>query len=131
MATAVVYSPDGNGIVVNEANVQDWLAKGYITEADYIAQEKVLVAQQYQEWLNSTDTMDERFRMLRMARDGRISATDYLMTADYPISESSKTMVMAYREALRNLPAQSGAPWDGGGNLTPWPEMPTIIKTTN
>ena len=27
----------------------------------------------------------------------------------------------AYKQALRDLPAQPGAPWDGGGPETPWP----------
>ncbi len=30
----------------------------------------------------------------------------------------------AYAVALCQLPEQDGAPWDGGGVLTPWPEMP-------
>lgn len=30
----------------------------------------------------------------------------------------------AYADALCDLPKQSGAPWDGGGVQTPWPEKP-------
>lgn len=30
----------------------------------------------------------------------------------------------AYALALCNLPEQEGAPWDGGGILTPWPKAP-------
>lgn len=32
----------------------------------------------------------------------------------------------AYAQALCDLPAQPGAPWDGGGPETPWPEMPEL-----
>lgn len=55
----------------------------------------------------------------------RIAATDYLMTSDYPLTDEQRAAVTAYRTALRDLPAQDGAPWDGGEE-TPWPEMPEI-----
>lgn len=29
-----------------------------------------------------------------------------------------------YKQALRDIPAQQGAPWDGGGPETPWPVRP-------
>ena len=68
----------------------------------------------------------EKFILLRGMRDGKIAATDYLIMPDYPLPEEKKAGVLAYRQALRDLPAQSGAPWDGGGELTPWPTMPTL-----
>ncbi|WP_300125776.1 phage tail assembly chaperone [Desulfovibrio sp.] len=34
----------------------------------------------------------------------------------------------AYAEALCELPAQEGAPFDGGGELTPWPDAPAVAK---
>jgi hypothetical protein len=34
--------------------------------------------------------------------------------------------IKAYRQFLRDLPAQEGAPFDGGGELTPWPHMPEV-----
>ena len=36
------------------------------------------------------------------------------------------TALLTYIQALRDIPAQPGAPWDGGGELTPWPELPTV-----
>ena len=63
---------------------------------------------------------------LRGARDTRIAATDFCLMPDYPISTEELAEVKAYRQALRDLPAQEGAPWDGGGELTPWPEQPTV-----
>lgn len=65
-----------------------------------------------------------RFERLRAERDRRLTATDYLLMPDYPISDVQRAVVQAYRQALRDLPAQSGAPWDGGGEKTPWPEAP-------
>ena len=64
------------------------------------------------------------FASLRAERDKRLAETDYLIMADYPISEKTLNKVKAYRQALRNLPSGEGAPWDGGKENTPWPEKP-------
>lgn len=70
-----------------------------------------------------------RFERLRSERDQRLAATDYLLMPDYPISDDQRAVVQAYRQALRDLPAQSGAPWDGGGEETPWPEqIPQVAR---
>ena len=67
---------------------------------------------------------DDLFSALRAARDARLRATDKYMLPDYPISAADLEAVKAYRTAMRNLPDQPGAPWDGGGVETPWPEFP-------
>ncbi len=64
---------------------------------------------------------------LRAARDARLAATDCLVLPDYPIPDDQRAAVQAYRQALRDLPAREGAPWDGGGEGTPWPEL-TALK---
>lgn len=69
-------------------------------------------------------TKDELFSTLRMERDARLAATDYYVMSDYPAED--KSAVLAYRQALRDLPAQPGAPWDGGGEKTPWPSKPEL-----
>lgn len=66
---------------------------------------------------------------LRAERDRRIAATDYLVMPDYPLTEEAKATVSTYRQALRDLPQQAGAPWDGGGDLTPWPPAVKIIRS--
>lgn len=68
-----------------------------------------------------------RFERLRAERDRRIAATDFLLMQDYPIPADQRTAVQAYRQALRDLPAQDGAPWDGGGKDTPWPAAPEVV----
>jgi hypothetical protein len=68
----------------------------------------------------------ELFATLRASRDTRLAATDKYMLADYPINEDNLALVKAYRAALRDLPGQPGAPWDGGGDATPWPIMPEV-----
>lgn len=69
-----------------------------------------------------------RFERLRAERDHRLSATDYLLMQDYPLDNTLKEAVQLYRQALRDLPSQDGAPWDGGGEETPWPVMPAGLK---
>lgn len=73
-------------------------------------------------------TEAELFQQLRAERDRRLTATDYLLMQDYPIPADQLTAVQAYRQALRDFPAQEGAPWDGGGDETPWPELPAGLK---
>ena len=70
-----------------------------------------------------------RFERLRAERDRRLSATDYLLMPDYPLNDTLKGAVQTCRQALRDLPAQEGAPWDGGGEETPWPEqIPQVAR---
>ena len=69
-------------------------------------------------------TLDQLFAAMRASRDARLAATDKYLLVDYPISEGDLALVKAYRAALRDLPDQPGAPWDGGGEETPWPELP-------
>ena len=64
-----------------------------------------------------------RSLLVYLERDNRLGATDYLLMPDYPITAEKRAQVEAYRQALRDLPAQEGAPWDGGGELTPWPTL--------
>ena len=68
-----------------------------------------------------------RFERLRAERDRRLTATDYLLMQDYPLDNTHKEAVQIYRQALRDLPAQEGAPWDGGGKETPWPAAPEVV----
>ena len=68
------------------------------------------------------------FAALRAARDARLASTDKMLLPDYPISAEGLPLVKAYRAALRDLPDQPGAPWDGGGAATPWPTRPNAAS---
>ena len=72
----------------------------------------------------SAPTAEQLFSALRAERDVRLSETDKYLLTDYPISEDNLALIKIYRAALRSLPGQAGAPWDGGGDETPWPVMP-------
>lgn len=71
-------------------------------------------------------TEEDLFTQLRAVRDAKLGDTDKYLLADYPSSADSLAAIRAYRQTLRDLPAQPGAPWDGGGELTPWPELPAV-----
>ena len=55
----------------------------------------------------------------RQKRDRLIAATDYLVTPDYPISDDRLAKVKIYRQALRDIPEQSGFP-----RTITWPDKP-------
>ena len=57
----------------------------------------------------------------RTRRDVLITATDYLLMPDYPISAEQLAEVRAYRQALRDVPLQAGFPTG-----IDWPVPPTI-----
>ena len=62
---------------------------------------------------------------VRAQRDSLIAKTDYLLTPDYPISAKDLEKVKAYRQALRDVPAQEGFP----DNVV-WPDevVYTVIR---
>lgn len=64
------------------------------------------------------------FSKLRTTRDSFLQETDKYMTVDFPITDTLRSEVREYRQRLRDLPTQEGAPWDGGGDETPWPLPP-------
>lgn len=55
----------------------------------------------------------------RQKRDRLIAATDYLVTPDYPIESDRLAKVKTYRQALRDVPEQTGFP-----RTITWPDKP-------
>lgn len=74
-------------------------------------------------------TREELFARLRFERDQRLAAHDAVisqLSRKQRLGEDVAERLQAldaYAEQLCNLPAQDGAPWDGGGEATPWPEQ--------
>ena len=63
---------------------------------------------------------DEDFaKEAREKRNALISATDYMAMPDYPLDEERKAAVLAYRQALRDVPEQAGFP-----RQIDWPVKP-------
>ena len=124
--TVNLYDPEtGQGSVWREKDAPAKLAEGLITEEAWQEMCAARAAEEYAAWLASPETEAERFELLRMARDAKLAATDYLVAPDYPLTNEQRAAVTAYRQALRDLPAQEGAPWDAGGPATPWPAQAT------
>ena len=59
----------------------------------------------------------------RAKRNQLIAETDFMAMPDYPLDEERKAAVLAYRQALRDVPEQAGWPRD-----VEWPEKPAIGK---
>ena len=68
----------------------------------------------------------EAFAALRAERDKRLADTDYMVMPDYPIDAEKLDAVKAYRQALRDLPQQDGAPWIDGD--VPWPVIQDMMS---
>ena len=69
-----------------------------------------------------TPTVKDIAASIRIERDKRIAATDYLVMPDYPLDTDKLEEIKAYRQALRDLPQQPGFPWGGPDDPEcPWP----------
>ena len=68
-----------------------------------------------QAWTKVNRTEEEASSNIRAERDSRLLATDYLALSDQTLS----TAMTTYRQALRDVPSQSGFPF----NVT-WPTKP-------
>lgn len=80
-------------------------------------------------------TTEELFARLRSERDTRINSVLWLrerhadeleLGTEPTLTPEQYTALLTYIQTLRDIPAQPGAPWDGGGELTPWPELPEV-----
>lgn len=60
---------------------------------------------------------------LRTERDAKLEATDYMLAPDYPISPENLEAVKVYRQALRDIPEQSGFPKN-----VQWPAEPQFLS---
>lgn len=49
---------------------------------------------------------------VRVEREKLLTATDYILLADYPISAEERQAWQAYRQALRDITDQAGFPYD-------------------
>ena len=80
-----------------------------------------------------------RAARIRAERDRRLDATTWLVerhkeqttgAIKTSITEKDYNALLAYRQALRDLPQQQGFPWHGDVNAldVPWPLMPTFLQ---
>lgn len=92
----------------------------------YVSQWHARKAREEEESRLRYDSSEARWSRLRDARDRLVEETDYLMLADYPITDACREEFRAYRKVLRDITANPAAPWDGDN--IPWPTKPTIVR---
>lgn len=78
-----------------------------------------------EEEYNPEDEMtdEELASRVRMRRDSLISRTDFYVQPDYPSDPAGLEAVKAYRQALRDIPEQSGFPRN-----VQWPSLPSALS---
>ena len=69
---------------------------------------------------------DNQAQAVRDKRDKLLADTDWTQTDDAPLSSEDKESVRKYRQALRDITAQSGFPQE-----IKWPEKPQVAKVGN
>lgn len=105
---------DASNTINKYAELADWCNKNnamIVDQGDYY--EAVPVPE---------PTNEELAIIVRSTRDAKLSATDYLLTSDYPISEENLEEVKVYRQALRDITEQPGFPKD-----VIWPDVPKVL----
>lgn len=82
-----------------------------------------------QPYVPPVPTTEELAARIRIERDKRIAATDYLVMPDYPLDTNKIEEIKAYRQALRDIPQQPGFPWGGPDDpACPWPVVPVLNR---
>ena len=85
--------------------------------------------------LNPQPTVEQLAATVRAERDSLIKSVrwrierhsdELVLGKETTLTPEQYIALLKYIQALRDLPAQPGAPWDGGGELTPWPEVPEV-----
>ena len=71
------------------------------------------------DYVEPTVDVEDLATKIRMQRNNLLKQTDYLMMSDYPIESDRLAKVKIYRQALRDIPEQSGFP-----RTIAWPEKP-------
>ncbi len=134
-ATVNLYDPEtGMGSVWREEDAEAKLAEGFITQEAWLEICAQKGAEAYAAWLADPKTEAVRFELLRQARDAKLAEHDVQVVQLQRQARAGADVADdlaawdAYAVALCDLPAQAGAPWDGGGEATPWPVEPVVTK---
>lgn len=116
MLNTKIYKPvESNEQVTEYSKLAEWCNKNnamIVDQGDYY--EAVPVPE---------PTEQELASRVRSQRDAKLSATDYLVVPDYPISPEDLEAVKVYRQALRDIPEQSGFPKN-----VQWPVEPQFLS---
>lgn len=90
-----------------------WYTK-YVLGPIFVDSDEATAAQQEASYKAAKDA--EQGALVRADRDRRLAASDWTQVADSPVD---KAVWATYRQALRDVPAQAGFPWN-----VQWPVQP-------
>lgn len=76
-----------------------------------------------EEFVYVAPTQETLAAQARQMRDALLLACDYCAMPDYPKTQEQAAALLAYRQALRDITAQTGFP-----NEIDWPDKPDWIK---
>lgn len=77
----------------------------------------------FEELVASEFPEEELAAQIRTERNRRLAETDWCMMPDYPLDPNNTEEVKAYRQALRDIPYQSGFPKN-----VQWPVEPQFLS---
>lgn len=60
---------------------------------------------------------------IRTRRQQLLAATDALQAVDSPLTDTQRSELAVYRQAVRDVPQDSGDPYK-----VVWPDLPTFLK---
>lgn len=126
-----IYKPLEDPYIYNEygvktKNLSESSSDKYSELADWCNKNNAMIVDQgdyYEAVPVPEPTVQELASMVRSQRDAKLSATDYLVIPDYPISPEDLEAVKVYRQALRDIPEQSGFPKN-----VQWPVEPQFLS---
>lgn len=64
-----------------------------------------------------------KWTLIRKSRDADLASSDYAAMPDYPMADEDRSVFVAYRKALRDIPDQGADP-----DAVVWPEKPRFLK---
>ena len=68
-------------------------------------------------------TVEQIAAEVRIHRDALLRSSDYYVMPDYPSNELDMASVVEYRQALRDVPLQTGFP-----TAVQWPVLPDVLR---
>ena len=91
----------------------------YFEDNKYVQEFELKELDEETKQLNYNDRLEERKQFVREERNRLLAETDFYFLADYPLDNTKKEKIIAYRQALRDLTSDYSFPWLN--SEIPWP----------
>lgn len=117
---------DAVQLAATEDDAQRWTAKTCSITTRWSENLEAKIEDNYQEWFDAAESacVSEIEENVKKERNSLLVKSDYVMTVDYPCTDSERNAWLSYRQALRDLPDQEGYPL----NII-WPGSPAREKS--